>query len=678
MAFSSITRTLGLVTLLGSSLSPLQATEVPDFEDLPPQSTRFDDLPEDAVLQVMTFLPDRDVARLGLTSKAVNVTSKALETTSPKALRAMVHGTPLKYGVGEEHHLLQDLPTLRVQHILEQIAQEDQYLAVPMNSDLCALMPETLRLADLADWRAQLPLAMPLYEAAFGKDFPDTQVDLALQHLLAVLDTRVYVQRHNVNKSFAQFAAKKAQSLIQSLQNQRQARPFVNLLHGNADGALLATQPHTLVFSDAELTQPETQQKLNKILATQTADHAHPVILSVGYNPQLLKEGTLHLGSYRLPFKLCNLTVTNPSGNVTSTGSWFLSKQKKLISLRLAGFQNIYQIGRGLLDDCSSLTSVDLSSFKNVSQIGSDFLSGCSSMTSVDLSPFKRVTQIGSHFLYRCCALTSLDLSVFKNVTVISDSFLVWCAGLTHLDLSAFKKVTQIGSSFLSVCTGLTSLNLSAFKKVTQIGASFLSSCSALTSLDLSSFKNVTQVGVNFLYGCSSLTSVDLSPFKNVTIIEGNFLYDCGALTHVDLSGFRNVKEIRGWFLSGCRRLTSVDLSAFKNVTTIGSCFLIGCSSLTSVNLSPLRNVTHIGFHFLYGCSGLTGVDLSSFGGVHNISDNFLAKCSGLTSVDLSGLRNVKQICPGFISNCTALTPEAQKHVRAFCKKRGMEWKPEK
>ncbi|MFN9001947.1 MAG: leucine-rich repeat protein, partial [Holosporales bacterium] len=551
MTFSRITRTLGFITLLGSCLSPVQATEVPDLEDLSAQSTRFDDLPEDAVLQVMTFLPDHDTARLGLTSKALNA-------TSTKALRAMIHGMTLNRGVGEDDKRLQDLPTLRGQQILGEIAQEDQYLAVPMNSDLCTMMPETLKLADLDDWRQNLALAMPLYEAAFGKEWPKNHVHLALQHLLAVIDTRVYVQGGNINQSFASFATKKAQSLIQSLQNQRQAHPFVNFLHGDIDATRLTTQAHTIVLSDAELNQPETKQKLEKLLEMQTADHTHHVVLSVGNTPARLEDGILTLRTDDLPSNVRHLTVTNPSANVTAIGDEFLQSDL-------------------LAQNATVLTKLWLAGFQNVHSIGANFLLGCS-------------------------GLTSLDLSSLRNVTQIGHSFLTWCSGLTSVDLSAFRNVTQIGHSFLS--------------------------------------------------GCSGLKSVDLSAFKYVTAIDGNFLWGCSNLTSVGLSAFRNVTVIGELFLSGCSGLTSVDLSAFRNLTTIGGDFLYGCSGLTSVDLSPFKNVTEIG-------------------------EGFLSHCSGLTSVDLSDLTNVKIINPSFITGCPDLTTETKAHISAFCKQRGVEWKPE-
>ncbi|MFN9001317.1 MAG: leucine-rich repeat domain-containing protein, partial [Holosporales bacterium] len=290
----------------------------------------------------------------------------------------------------------------------------------------------------------------------------------------------VYVQGGNINQSFASFATKKAQSLIQSLQNQRQARPFVNLLHGNIDATLLATQPHTIVLSDAELNQPETKQKLEKLLEMQTADHTHHVMLSVGNTPARLENGVLTLGTDDLPSNVCHLTVTNPSGNVTAIGDGFLEKDPfaqnatVLTKLWLAGFQNVHSIGHTFLYRCSGLTSLDLSSLRNVTQIGHSFLTWCSGLTSVDLSAFRNVTQIGRSFLSGCRGLTSVDLSAFKNVTIIDSSFLSQCSGLTSVDLSVFKNVTIIGHSFLSGCRGLKSVDLSVFKNVTIIDSSFI------------------------------------------------------------------------------------------------------------------------------------------------------------------------------------------------------------
>ncbi|MFN7710564.1 MAG: leucine-rich repeat domain-containing protein [Holosporales bacterium] len=541
MTLSHLTRAFGLVTLLKSSLSTLQATEL----------TRFDDLTDDALLSIMHFLPDRDIGAMAMTSSTPYEVSHG-------AFFSMISGMTLNRGTGEDHNRLQDLPTLRVQQILGQIIEEDQYLAVPMNSPLCTIMPDTLKLADLADWREQLPLAMPLYKAAFGKDLPEVRVDLALQHLLAVLDNRVYVQRSNVNESFARFAAKKTQDLMQKLQNQRQARPFVNFLHGDVDRAFLAAQAHTIVLSDAELDLPETKQKLEQLLNTQSDDLTQQVVLNVGRNPQLIESGDLCLRSDELQFQVRHLTVTNPGANVTTIGHLFLAKHSQEINmdtlseLRLLGFQRVTLIGYNFLSNCRRLTTVDISSFRNVGHIGTNFLSGCS--------------------------------------------------GLTSVDLSAFKNVTSIGSGFLS--------------------------------------------------GCHSLSTVDLSEFSNVPQINNDFLRDCSSLASVNLSGF-------------------------TNVTSIGDFFLRDCSDLTSVDLSALKNVTKIGWAFLFGCSGLTSVDLRVFRAVSVIDMGFLNKCSSLTSVDLTGLTKVNRIDPPFLAFCPALTPEAQEHIRAFCKQRGVAWKPE-
>ncbi|MFN9000517.1 MAG: leucine-rich repeat protein, partial [Holosporales bacterium] len=464
MTFSRITRTLGLVTLLGSSLSDLQATELMGFADLP----------EDALLGIMHFLPDRDIGAMAMTSRAPSEVSRT-------ALFSMISEMTLNRGTGEGHKRLQDLPTSRVQRILGQIVEQDQYLAIPMNSPLCSMIPDSVKLADLEDWRRNLAVAMPLYKAAFGKELPEDHVNLALQHLLAVINTRVYVQPNNVNQSFKQFAEYKSKSLIESLQNQRKARPFVNLLHGDVDEALLATQAHIIVLSDAELCQPETKQKLEKLLGTQTADHTHHVMLSVGNTPARLEDGILTLRTDDLPSNVRHLTVTNPTAHVTTIGSDFLKRQEKLLSLKLVGFRNVSKVKENFLYECTGLTHLDLSDLKNVNEIGSAFLIFCRGLTSVDLSAFTNVTQIGAGFLGGCTSLTSVDLSAFTNVTQIEGSFLSGCTSLTSVDLSPFKKVTKIGDLFLHFCSGLTSVDLSVFNNVTQIDRGFIVRCYSLT-----------------------------------------------------------------------------------------------------------------------------------------------------------------------------------------------------
>ncbi|MFN7709911.1 MAG: F-box protein [Holosporales bacterium] len=370
MGISHITCTLALVSLLGSSLSALKATEL----------TGFKDLPEDALLGIMRFLPDRDIGAMAMTSRAPCGVSHG-------ALFLMIAEMTLNRGGKENTQRLQSLPKSRVQDVLRQIAENECYVVVPMNSDLCTMMPATLKLADLEDWHQNLAIAMPLYEAAFGQDFPEAHVDLALQHLLAVLDTRIYVQRNNVNESFARFAAKQSKNLSQSLHNQRQVRPFINLLHGNVDGTLLAAQAHTIVLSDAELAQPETKQKFEQLLASQTVDLSHHVMLSVGNNPQLLQAGALFLRGDSLPTQVRYLTVTNPAANVTGIGVGFLEKpflasnNDLLTKLRITGFQSVTWIGSYFLYYCHGLTRVDLSGLPNVKRITPPFLTNCTALT---------------------------------------------------------------------------------------------------------------------------------------------------------------------------------------------------------------------------------------------------------------------------------------------------------
>ncbi|MFN7709908.1 MAG: leucine-rich repeat protein [Holosporales bacterium] len=410
----------------------------------------FLELPDDALKEVIRHVPLKTLGQMEITAKSKrNLIKKEVSTL----VGEMTYNLHLR----SAQQKLQGLPIPRIHLGLAPLMYQNCYVAVPLNSELCAFIPNTYKVTRREDLQQHLEALKPLYHAAFGNDLPQFHLHYAIDYLLAVLDIRLYVHRHQSQKGLANFFNQHAQGLLRTLIQKTDSRPFMNLLH-DYDVNILQSKPHTIVVSDAELEDRDSKQLLEHILSRQPEHH---LLFLVGRGPHV-RESTLYTkmkcfdweDSWYIPNNVKHLTLCDTDGHVKRIGDQFLTGHKKLTSLAFWGFQSVSVIGSHFLGACTSMTKLDISAMP-LRQLGSHFLYECRAFETVDLEPLWRLTTLKGHFLEGCTGLTSVDFAPLQRVTTIGSYFMQGCKKLSFVDLRPLLNVDKIGDGFFEACSGL-------------------------------------------------------------------------------------------------------------------------------------------------------------------------------------------------------------------------------
>ncbi|MFN7710083.1 MAG: hypothetical protein ACK5O7_03885 [Holosporales bacterium] len=395
MAFTIFLRHIGLSILL--TLSSVYASEflvgLDEDETVP--------LPHDVIKHVMGMTEAPLFARMGMMNKSLNKFLKAEKE------RAVSSSTFNESGCNaKDHLLLTALQPDEIERPLRTLMERDGGVAVASNSVLHGTLSAVYGLANIRDWIDCKDLASPLYQTAFGKDLPQAQQELALQQLMALVGTPVYLQGQDA-AGLQRFLSKHGHKLHSLLESKKQLRPLVNFLHGDVDEKILAAKPHTFVMSDVELAQQPIQGQLEHYLAIQAEHH---VYLSLGVGP-FVEYGKLTLQKQYMPTNLRHLTIMDPTCAVRITAQCCLSGTN-LHSLHLH-LPQLFTAEDHFVANNPALQSVTLD-LPNLIAVERQFASNNPALQTVILA-MPKLKNIGDGILGGCKSLSQREKNKIRN-----------------------------------------------------------------------------------------------------------------------------------------------------------------------------------------------------------------------------------------------------------------------
>ncbi|MFN7709972.1 MAG: leucine-rich repeat protein [Holosporales bacterium] len=407
-SFFSITQVLASTSL---------TDEIEEHKPGPQECQTAHDLPtlnDDDYFSLMKLLPAKVVTRMGLSNKTNHGMASGI-------VKRRVRSMTLNQSAIAEHIDPSFVAKGVIEENLQDLLGHDKCILLPLNSKLRPHLPSSCAPLTLEDLRKNDDSARTLYHAAFGRDWPEAQSDLAYEHLMAILSVNgVFIDSTNHDKGVRYFFQKKIDYFKEYLQKQATFHRYVSLHENNKDLDALNEIPHTLVVTDKQMANKDFKERLTDLLEIQSQ---HRVLLSVGESA-VSRDGTLTMGRDFLPYNLHLLHLTNARNNVKLIEQNFLANSINLDSVNFTGFMNLEQIGPRFLSRCTYLRDFQFLGAPRLTRIGDSFLEECEYLKKADLSNFHGLERIGQWFLSWCSVLTTVDLGPSPKLSQINHHFL--------------------------------------------------------------------------------------------------------------------------------------------------------------------------------------------------------------------------------------------------------------